>query len=207
MGNPMLRRCCILQVVLLTILIVLCVTLGNTYNSMTEYRAAESALTRSIANINAEIQNVHEHETQLNNSFSVWREMSDTHVYSRDDEHTNGGLQSIIRGLCRKHKVIIKNLTISDPRDMSDDYKKHYTKVVRHVVRMQFEALTDRHAVMLVHAIKYDIPGFIAVRLLEMTKEKDITQEVLASSNRKVILPTVKGEIVLDVYGIYGKHL
>lgn len=207
MGNLMLRRYCVLQAVLLIILVALCATLGSTYNSMVKYRAAESALTRSIAGVNAEIQNVHEHETKLNNSFSIWREMSDTHVYSRDDEHGSAGLQSIIRSLCRKHKVIIKELTVSSPRDMSDDYKKQYTKVVRHVVRMQFEALTDRHAVMLVHAIKYDIPGFIAVRLLKMTKERDITQEVLVSSSRKVILPTVKGEVILDVYGIYGKHL
>ncbi|KAF2281700.1 hypothetical protein GH714_042524 [Hevea brasiliensis] len=96
---------------------------------MVKYRAAESALTRSIASVNAEIQNVHEHETKLNNSFSIWREMSDTHVYSRDDEHGSAGLQSIIRSLCRKHKVIIKELTVSSPRDMSDDYKKQYTKV------------------------------------------------------------------------------
>ena len=207
MGKLMLRRCCALQAVLLTILVALCVTLGSTYNSMVKYRVMDSALTRSIASINSEVQNVREHETKLNNSFSVWREMSDTHVYSRDDEHGNGGLKSIILGLCRKHKVIIKELTISSPRDMSDDYKKQYTKVVRQVVRMRFEALTDRHAVMLVHAIKYDIFGFIAVRLLEMTKERDITREVLVSSSRKVILPTIKGEVILDVYGIHGKHL
>ncbi|ACZ49546.1 hypothetical protein ACIS_01069 [Anaplasma centrale str. Israel] len=202
----MLRRHCVLQVVLLTILIILCIVLGNTYDSRVKHRVVERALARSIASISAEIQDAHDHETKLNNNFSVWREMSDTHVYSRDDK-SSGNLQSIIQNLCEKHKVIVKELVISDPRDLSGDYKKRYTKVVRHVVRMQFEALTDQHAVMLVHAIKYDIPGFIAVRLLEMTKEKEITQEVIASSDRGVILPTVKGEIVLDIYGIYGTHL
>ncbi|MCU7611867.1 hypothetical protein [Anaplasma capra] len=205
--KSVLRRRCILQVVALAILGVLCFALRHVYDNMARHREVENRLQLSIARMSAAIQSVREHETQLNNNFSVWREMLDTHVYSSDGGRGDGGLQSVIRNLCKQHKVIIEELTVSDPIDMSDDYKKRYTRVIRSTIRMRFKALTDKHAIMLLHAIKYDIPGFISVKLIEMAKEREITQEVAASLRHGSVIPTVKGEIVLNVYGIHGRHL
>ncbi|MGN7678429.1 MAG: hypothetical protein ACTJLL_01545 [Anaplasma sp.] len=207
MESAIVRKYCILQAAALVILVGLSVTLYYSYKRSSKCWTVLEALQKAITHASDEIQSIHAQEARLNNNFSVLQEMEVNVHREETREFGDGSLYSIVKNLCKKHGIVGEEVLVSDPLDISGDYKKQYTKVTKSNVHVKFKALTDQHATMLMHALRYDIPGFVAVRTFKLVKEKEITQEVVRLYNEGVVLPTVSGEAVLEVYNLHGKHL
>ncbi|MGN7661738.1 MAG: hypothetical protein ACTJLK_03895 [Anaplasma sp.] len=207
MESTIMRRYFILQAAALVVLVGLSVTLYYSYKWSSKCRTVVEALQKAITRASDEIHGIHAQEARLNNNFSVLQEMAVNVHRDEKREFGDGSLHSIVKSLCRKHGIVGEEISVSDPLDISGDYKKQYTKVAKSSVHIKFKALTDQHATMLMHALRYDIPGFVAVRTFKLVKEKEITREVVRLHNEGVVLPTVSGEAVLEVYNLQGKYL
>lgn len=178
----------------------------DTYLFRIKHEEQVHSMRRYVEKLRSEIASAHKNEVKLNNSLSVLQEF---HRRVRPENHSGRpvSLDSMIRQLCTLHKVVVEDIKISNPIDVSERYDKRYIKVSTSNVRIKFAALTDKHAVLLMQAIKYDVPGFISIKLFEVHKDGEITPEVISASKLRDIRTAVKGEIVFDLYDISGKYV
>ncbi|QXK92191.1 hypothetical protein HL033_01300 [Neoehrlichia mikurensis] len=199
----MLKRGSYVKLVTYSILLVLllCIFCSVCYYNY-NIKLSISDIKSEIQKINFEIVNLHKHETELNNNFTVWQEISNSNVYSMS--HVNN-LESLINTLCVKYKILSPQIIISSPILVSDNYKKQYIDVVRHNIVIRFTSITDENVFLFMHAVKYDIPGYIAVRSFELTKSKEITHDIIKHNLAGDFIPVVYGNVVFDLYSISGK--
>lgn len=178
----------------------------DTYLFRVKHEEQVHSMRKYVEKLRNEIVSAHQHEVKLNNSLSVLQEFNRR---VRPENHVDGpsSLDSLVKQLCTLHKVRVEDIKISDPIDVSERYDKRYVKVSTSNVKIKFSALTDKHAVLLMQAIKYDIPGFIAIKLFEVHKEGEITPEVVSANRRGDLKSTVSGSIVFDLYDISGKYV
>ena len=192
----------LLQFVIVVLLVAMLPKLHHAYTQKSKLEHEVHDIKRDISRMEAEIYGIHNKEAKLNNSFSVWKELSHAHVYANDNRLHSENLVERIADLCKTHKVSIKNITASEPTDISDSYDKRYIRVVSSRVNVEFEAETDKNAILLMHSIKYDISGFIAVRLFEVVKNEG----AIVGHHRKE-QAFASGKIEFDLYMIFGQYI
>ncbi|QJC27818.1 hypothetical protein ANPL_03840 [Anaplasma platys] len=178
----------------------------DTYLFRIKHEEQVRSMRKYVEKLRSEIVSAHKNEVKLNNSLSVLQEFNRR---VRPDNHRGESvsLDSMIRQLCALHRVVAEDIKISNPIDVSEHYDKRYIKVSTSNVRIKFAALTDKHAVLLMQAIKYDVPGFIAMKLFEVHKDGEITPEVISAHRQGELKTTVSGTIVFDLYDISGKYV
>ena len=195
------------QVLSCAVLITMVFMLRYAYSISSRYNEYAATLARDVHRVKSSIRSTRNQEIRLNNSFPVWQELYSTRVYTDGDQVNDESLDSMIRKLCKLHKVFAEEIVISEPLDVSARYNKRYIKVENSKVSIKFSALTDKHAVQFMRAIKYDIPGFVAMKLFEVTKNSEITQEIVEANKSGIVFPTVEGRMDFDLYRIKGQHI
>ncbi|AGR79619.1 hypothetical protein APHDU1_0381 [Anaplasma phagocytophilum] len=194
----------LLQITTFVTFLGLAVALQRVYSIQSKHKEEVVILTKDISKMKAEINNAHNHEIKLNNNFSVWRELHDSHVYGGSEEV---GIESLFSELCHKHRISMEEVSVSESVDVSAQYEKQYIKVEKSRVRMKFSALTDKHAVLFIQAVRYDVPGFVALKHLKIVKKREVTQEVIEANSSGSILPTVSCHVEFELYKISGCHV
>ncbi|MDB1135753.1 hypothetical protein [Candidatus Anaplasma sp. TIGMIC] len=202
----MLKYCVVQLAALLSALSLIGVQLVSAHMLKTNYQRREGALVRSVARLRDDIHYAHHQEVRLNNNFSIWQELYNNHVYHGNDQAEQVSLETMIKQLSLVHKVHAEDITTSDTVDVSGSYRKKYIRVENSRVSIKFSALTDKHAVLFMQAIRYDVPGFVSIRLFEVTKEREITGDIVRAHEEGRVLPTVSGTIVFELYRITGRH-
>ncbi|MFV9839059.1 MAG: hypothetical protein AB8U44_03475 [Aaplasma endosymbiont of Hyalomma asiaticum] len=196
-----------IQVLSVVILITMVFMLRYAYSISSGYSEYAAVLEKDVHKMKSYIRSTRSQEIKLNNSFPVWQELYNTRVYTDSDQDSEESLDSMIRKLCKLHKVTAEEIVISEPLDVSSRYNKRYIKVESSKVNIKFSALTDKHAVLFMRAVKYDIPGFVAMKLFEVTKNGEVTREVIEANRSGIVYSTVEGKMAFDLYRIKGHHI
>ncbi|KJV69535.1 hypothetical protein [Candidatus Neoehrlichia procyonis] len=182
-------------------LLLLCIWCYACYYNY-HIKSSIDSIKGEIQEVNFEIARLHDHETELNNNFVLWQEISDSNVYGVS--HISN-LELLIDTLCVKHNILNPQISISSPVLVSNNYKKQYIDVVKRNVVIKFSSITDENVFLFMHTIKYDIPGYITVKSLELTKNKEITHNIMEHNLAGNFVPAVYGSVAFDLYSISSK--
>ncbi|SBO15029.1 hypothetical protein ANAPC1_01407 [Anaplasma phagocytophilum] len=197
----------LLQITVFVTFLGLAIVLQQVYSIQNRHKEELAILYKDISKMKLEINNAHHHEIKLNNNFSVWRELHDSRVYGGSELENEVGIESLFSELCHKHRISMEEVSVSESVDVSAQYEKQYIKVEKSRVRMKFSALTDKHAVLFIQAVRYDVPGFVALKHLKIVKKREVTQEVIEANSSGSILPTVSCHVEFELYKISGCHV
>ena len=205
MNNKLLKWVCAIKVsVCLALLSSLSITLYYLYKSNVSVVQYNSNIMNEIRKLSFKIIDVHKHEAMLNNSGSLWQEISNSNIYSTSYEKNLG---TLISNLCQKYYLFNSQISMSSPEVINNTFDKQYIDVVKSRIKIKFSSISDKQIFLFINAIRHDISGYVKIINVSIGKNTDITNEVLQSALKGESVSTVRGRIVFDLYSIVGKFI
>ena len=205
MNSISLKRYCIIKIsVCFVLLCTLSVTLYYLYKSNSYIMQHNFHVAGKIQELSFEVMDVHKHEAMLNNSGTLWQEISTSNIYSTVYEENLG---TLISDFCKKYYLFNSRINISSPKVVDDVYNKEHIDVTQRHIEIKFASISDEHVFLFLNAIRHDISGYIKIISFNIEKNKDITDEVLQSALKGKMIPVVHGSVSFDLYSIVGKFI
>ncbi|QGR02227.1 hypothetical protein EDL79_00785 [Ehrlichia ruminantium] len=205
MNSKLLKWVCAIKIsVCLVLLCSLSVTLYYLSKSNAYVVQYNANIMNEIRKLSFKIVDVHKHEAMLNNSGSLWQEISNSNIYSTSYEENLG---TLISDLCKKYYLFNSEISISNPEVIGDTFNKQYISVIKSRVKLKFASISDEQVFLFINAIRHDISGYVKIINVSIGKDTEITNEILQSALKGESVSTVRGRIVFDLYSIVGKFI
>ena len=205
MNSILLKRHCIVKVSMCFMLLcTLSVTLYYMYKSNSYIMQHNFHVADKIQKLSFEVMNVHKHEAMLNNSGTLWQEISTSNIYSTVYEENLG---TLISDFCRKYYLFNSQINISSPKVVNDVYNKQHIDITQRHIEIKFASISDEQVFLFLNAIRHDISGYIKIISFDVEKNTDITDEVLQAALKGEAVPIVHGSVSFDLYSIVGRFI
>ncbi|WP_065432373.1 hypothetical protein [Ehrlichia ruminantium] len=205
MSSKLLKWLCAIKVsICLVLLCILSITLYYLYHSNASVVRYNTSIMNENRKLSFKIVDVHKHEAMLNNSGSLWQEISNSNIYSTSYEENLGAL---ISNLCKKYYLFNSQISMSTPEVINNVFDKQYISVIKNRIKIKFSSISDEQVFLFINAVRHDISGYVKIINVSIGKNTDITNEVLQSALKGEPVSTVRGRIVFDLYSIMGKFI
>ena len=205
MDSILSKRYCIAKIsVCFVLLCTLSITLYYLYKSNFYITQHNFHVAGKIQELSFEIMDVHKHEAMLNNSGTLWQEISTSNIYSNVYEENLGML---ISDFCKKYYLFNSQISISSPKMVNDIYNKQHIDITQRHIEIKFASISDEQVFLFINAIRHDISGYVKVISFNIEKNTDITDEVLQSALKGDPFPVVSGSISFDLYSIVARFI
>jgi len=162
-----------------------------------------------------EIQNLKKHEKSLLNQISeledqsataqkfitMWREEFTDAQKSREGISINFATE-LLKKISKNHNISNLQINFSKPSELSGIFEKNSIEVSNTLISIKFDTITDINVLRFIEDIENQIPNFIILTSLNMTRTTKISEEYFESLKNGVTIPTLKAELNMRWYGI-----
>lgn len=113
-------------------------------------------------------------------------------------------IATMLAALRKTHHLIDTEVTLSPITEISDNnFILKSGKAVKSTVHVTFAGITDNSVYNFIYDLKHKLPGIVLVSDLKITKNDQLSKEVLLTAmNSHTITPVIKGEMTFTWLGI-----
>ncbi|OEY87018.1 hypothetical protein BIY23_00825 [Wolbachia pipientis] len=152
-----------------------------------------------IDRINFRILEVHNEtdkkESLLNKYSDLWKRISFSHYKYIVN------LDFKLNSLYKKYCILSPEIYVAVPEDVEISYISKYTKVVKRKVNLSFSAISDKHVFLFLKSVP-SLPGYVMIKSLILSKEKDLDTMVINQILNGDMIETIRANVVFDWYTI-----
>lgn len=157
-------------------------------------RRKEQSLINQIADLESQSANAQRYIT-------MWRE-----EFTEAQKSKNGIsidlATELLKNISKNHNVTDLQITFSSPAVLSGIFDRQSIRVSSTLITMRFNTITDINVLNFIQDIEKQIPNFMILTELKMTRTRKINEEYFDLLKRGNIVPTLKVELRIRWYGI-----
>lgn len=166
------------------------------------------ALKSDIADLNNKLTIFNRKIQDIREATKLWQRLNDKH--KKSEGLRIDSIKKIFDDYKKQYKLSEATLDLSTPTELTDMYKTDTTVVVSSNVSVKFKVISDEYALSFVDAVMNNLPGYVKLEKLSLTRIGEITDETLLRVSRGEIPELVTGEITFqwrDLKNTTGKPL
>lgn len=187
--QAVLKRAIVIGLILLVSGVVIYVLHMNLSKSVEKYQWLKT----SVNSLNAKLEGLNRKTLEFSDAVKAWEKMDEA------DKQLQGLQISKANELLKEYEKLYKlsemSTTFSKPQELSEGIVSETVKVIDSQVVINFKALSDEYALNFIHALENQLPGYVQITSFSLTKDAQITKDILERVARGETPPLVVGNV------------